>query len=65
MRTKEAHLFLSFWMRSIPSFSLMVVRDLSNMDDTVLMHMEQLHFYLDNNRICGLIGPQPEFCARR
>ena len=65
MRTKEAHLFLSCWKRSIPSFSLMVVPALSDMADTMLMHVEQLRFHLDTNRICGLIGPQHELFARR
>ena len=43
----------------------MSVPDLNDMADTVLLHVEQLRSYLDSNRTCGLIGPQPELFTRR
>ena len=52
-------------MRSIPSFSLMSVPDLSDMVDTVLLHVEQLRSYLASYLTCGLIGPQPELFTRQ
>ena len=64
LRTEQAHLYLGYWMRSIPSVSLMYVSDLSDIADTVLLHVEQLRSYLDSNRTCGLIGPQRELFAR-
>ena len=43
----------------------MSIPDLSDMAHTVLLHVEQLRSYLDSNRTCGLIGPQPKLFTRR